>query len=182
MSAFRIYLTLPPYLAEWYAHSCREHKFAESGYCPTEPIAPLTPVEPIKGSYESLVLKQCLTKQPSPIPEPIPEDANLAIAIPEYKEKKPQFYNYLSKSAKSQLAKAIAESFRIQLWEELHQFRVRLDRQDETIFSFMERHGISCNETNWNAIAKIYQRCRHTYDVKKIRKIATTSASKIEDL
>ena len=87
MSAFCIYLSLPPYLAEWYAHTCREHKFATSDYCPTDPITPLTPVEPIRGSYESLVLQQWLTKQPAAIPEPIPEDANLAIEIPYFKDK-----------------------------------------------------------------------------------------------
>ena len=182
MSAFCIYLTLPPYLAEWYAHTCRQHKYALADYCPTEPIAPLTPVELIRGSYESLVLQQWLTKQPNPTPEPIPEDANLAIEIPYFKDKDPRYYNYLTKTAKSHLAKAIANSFRIQLWEELHLFDVKLNRQDEAIFCFMEKHGISCNDTNWNAIAKIYQRCRGTYNVEKFRKNATTSAQKKSDV
>ena len=182
MSAFCIYLSLPPYLAEWYAHTCREHKFATSDYCPTDPITPLTPVEPIRGSYESLVLQQWLTKQPAAIPEPIPEDANLAIEIPYFKDKDPRTYNYLTKTAKTHLAKAIANAFRIQLWEELHQFDVKLNRQDETIYIFMENHGLSINDTNWNAIAKIYQRCRAVYSVKKFRKNATTSARKNDNV
>lgn len=178
MSAFCIYLTLPPYLAEWYAHNCREHKFVQYDFCPSEPITPLTPVEPIRGSYESMVLQHWLMKQPTAIPEPIPEDANLAIEIPYFKDKDPRYYNYLTKTAKQHLAKAIANSFRIQLWEELHQFDVKLNRQDETIYIFMENHGISCTDTNWNAIAKIYQRCRHLYNAKKSYKKTTTSATK----
>ena len=80
------------------------------------------------------------------------------------------------------LAKAIANAFRIQLWEELHQFDVKLNRQDETIYIFMENHGISINDTNWNAIAKIYQRCRAVYSVKKFRKNATTSVRKNDNV
>lgn len=178
MSAFCIYLTLPPYLAQWYAHTCREHKFINSDFCPTEPITPLTPVEPIRGSHEYLVLQRWLMKQPSPVPEPIPEDANLAIQIPYFRDKDPRTYNYLTKTAKAHLAKSIAQAFRIQLWEELHQFDVRINRQDETIFCFMENHGIACEESNWNAIAKIYQRCRNVYNVKKMRKNQSTSAKK----
>jgi len=49
-----------------------------------------------------------------------------------------------------------------------------MKRTDELIYAFMEKNGIDMTETNWNAIAKRYQRKRNSYKayerVKKIRK------------
>lgn len=178
MSAFCVYLSLPVYLAEWYAHICRRHRFKEHDYCPNTPIAPLTPVEPIRGSYESQVLHRNLQKQPSSIPEPIPEDATLALAIPFYSDRDPRTYNYIGPHAKEELRAAIIESFDICLWRELHSFRVVLSRQDHAIWAFMEKYGISCEEANWNAIAKRYQRKRDIFYKEKSRKKRTSSARK----
>lgn len=170
-----IYLELPDYLAQWYAYQCREHHFVDDDICPIDPYRTLTPVDPIKGSQECLILKRFLKKQPTAIPEPIPEKANLAIAIPYFQERDPRVYNYLGPHAKAKLGKTIAESFRICLWDEIHQFAAWTRRQDETIFCFMENHGIACNETNWNAIAKVYQRMRNVYNVQKSRKKRSSS-------
>ena len=62
MSAICVYLSLPPYLAQWYAHTCRKVHHREDDICPNQPIPLLTPVEPIRGSYESQVLHRVLQK------------------------------------------------------------------------------------------------------------------------
>ena len=176
MSAICVYLSLPPYLAQWYAHTCRKQRHREDDICPNQPIPLLTPVEPIRGSYESQVLHRVLQKQPSDVPEPIPADATLALAIPSYSDRDPRVFNYIGTHAKLELQNAILESFDICLWQELHTFRVRLNRQDHAIWAFMEKHGISCDEPNWNAIAKRYQRKRDiVYKINSRKKRSVSS-------
>ena len=53
--------------------------------------------------------------------------------------------------------------FDVQLWIDLHHFGKISKRQDELIYAWMEKHGIELTETNWNAIAKRYQRQRNVY-------------------
>ncbi|MCQ2345718.1 MAG: hypothetical protein MJZ82_03005 [Paludibacteraceae bacterium] len=182
MSAFCIYLNLPTYLAQWYAYECRAHHFIEEDICPKDPYVPLNPVEPIRNSQESRILEQFLQKQPSAVPEPVPEDATIAIAIPYYRDKDPRTYNYLGAHAKLLLAKAISERFKREMWDELHCFLSYLhqrERKDELIYCFMENHGIELTETNWLAIDKIYQRARDVYRTTKSRKKLSTSGKKI---
>ena len=133
MSAICVYLSLPPYLAQWYAHTCRKAHHREDDVCPNQPIAPLTPVEMVRGSYESQVLHRVLQKQPEDTPPPIPADATLALAIPYYNDRDPRVFNYIGPHAKLELQNAILESFDICLWQELHNFKVRLTRQDQAI-------------------------------------------------
>ena len=73
---------------------------------------------------------------------------------------------------------AILEAFDICMWKELHTFKVVLKRQDHNIWAFMERHGISCDEANWNAIAKRYQRKRDIVYKENSRKKRTSSRRK----
>lgn len=181
MSAYSVYLSLPPYLAQWYAYECRAHEFAEEDICPNSPYKELDPVSPIRGSQESRIMEQFLRKQPSPVPEPIPEDANLAIAIPYFRDRDPRTYNYLPKHAKCMLAYTIAERFKRELWDELHPFLSyvrKKERIDELIYCFMENHAIEITDTNWNAISKIYSRCRDVYKSTKSRKKRSDLRSK----
>jgi len=178
MSPYCIYLTLPTYLAEWYAHQCRRVEYREHDTCPNTPPDLSNPVEPIRGSYESQVLHRSLQKQPTDIPEPRPDNATLALAIPYYPDRDPRIYNYVGPHARQEIENAILESFDISMWKELHTFRTRLTRQDEAIWSFMEKHAISCTDANWNAIAKRYQRKRNIFYVEKCRKNRTSSRTK----
>ncbi len=164
-----LYLTLPPYLAQWYANECREIEYRESNIVPNDVYQPLTPVSIPKNSQESRILQCFLKKQPAtPVKEP--DDANLAIIIPYFYNKDPLYYNYLGKYGREKLVDAIRNRFQVQLWEELHTFKNAISRQDNSIYAFMEAHGIECDETNWNAIAKIYQRQRQAYYKQKERK------------
>lgn len=173
MSPYCVYLTLPPYLAQWYAYKCWEHNYELTDVAPEFPIDTMKPVPPIKDSQEARILRQFLTKQPGTRPEDEKEGANLCIAIPYFKERDPRYNNYLGVHGKQMLIDSIRNAFRIDLWETLHNFEVRLDRQDEAIWCYMENNYIDLTETNWNAIAKTYKRMRDVYKAQKNRKNRT---------
>ena len=168
-----LYLVLPNYLAQWYAHECREIEFRDKEIVPLGEYKPLEPVTIPRGSQESRILQVFLRKRPEDATDP--ENPNIALVIPYYQNKDPFYYNYLGKYGREKLTDAIRTRFHLQLWEELHTFKNALSRQDHAIFAYMEAHGIECNETNWNAIAKIYQRLRNVYYVRKTRKIPKKS-------
>lgn len=147
MSEYCINLELPPYLRQWIIH--------ENGG--EQPVA--FP----RLSTENKLLEMCLIKTPqNGIPD-LPTETSVAIAIPYFKLKHPKTYHYLPKKAKDTLAGCIRNRFVIQLWTELHHFGYIGKRKDELIYNWMAAHGIEDNETNWNAIAKIYQRQYRNY-------------------
>ena len=170
MERFTIYLEMPPYLAQWYADDCLRYEYKNEDYKPQGVYKFPEVVVPIRGSQESKILEYFLQKQPCAVPElGVPEGATLALGIPCYKYKNPLYFNYLGKNAKKMLVQTIRDRFAIELWQELHTFENVLSRQDNAIFSFMEAHGIECTETNWNALAKIYQRSKDAYQKHLIR-------------
>ncbi len=172
-----IYLTLPNYLAQWYAHECRQIQHREDDIVPHLVYKPLEPVVIPRGSQECRVLQYFLQKQPSHIVSE-PDDANLAIIIPYFRDKNPLYYNYLGQHGRQKLADTIRNRFLLNLWDELHSFPHALSRQDNAIYAFMEAHGIEYDEKNWNALAKIYQRQRNVYYKEKSRKKTLTSNHK----
>lgn len=165
-----IYLSLPPYLAQWFANECHQIQHRDEDTISHDVYQPLQPITLPRGSQESLILHCFLQKQPNNRPHSTITDCNTAIIIPQYRDKDAHTYNYLGKFGTQKLIDAIRNRFQVNLWEELHTFKNALSRQDNTIFAFMEAHGIECNETNWNAIAKIYQRQRSVYYMQKSRK------------
>ena len=116
----------------------------------------------LRGSVESKLLQTYLAKRPiGQLPES--GDGKTAIAIPTFRNRPAETYNFLPKHALSSLLNIIRERFDVQLWEDLHQFGKIGKRQDYLIYAFMEKHGIEASEKNWNAIAKRYQRQRNEY-------------------
>jgi len=60
-----LYLTLPTYLAQWYAHECREIEFRDKDIVPvTTSDNPLEPITIPRGSQESRILQCFLRKRP----------------------------------------------------------------------------------------------------------------------
>jgi len=178
MSEYCIYVSLPPYLAQWYAHHCREHHFINSGVTCENAWSLDEPIVPIKDSYVSLVLKHYLCRQPSPeqvkkddaARKPRATDIKMAIALPYFKEKDPRVYNYIGPRVERILQDAIRESFKIDLWEELYEFEKIEDFQiDELIYGYMENHHIADDGSNWDSIAKLYQRMKKT-EIQKINR------------
>ena len=56
MNDYLIYLCLPPYLAQWYAHECNQVHNRDKATCPREIYRFPTPVVPVRGSQESGVV------------------------------------------------------------------------------------------------------------------------------
>ena len=55
MNDYLIYLCLPPYLAQWYAHECNQVHNRDKATCPREIYRFPTPVVPVRGSQESVL-------------------------------------------------------------------------------------------------------------------------------
>lgn len=168
MEPIFIYIHLDDYLAQWFIND-QGGKY---------------PVVLKRGSVESMILESFLTKQPEDIPQQI-ESNNpdaVKIAIPFFKSKDVNFFNYLPKRAENLLVATIRNRFDVELWTKLHKFSSLIKRQDDLIYAFMESHGIEINEKNWCAIAKRYQRKRTVYRinerVKKFRKFRSNLKEK----
>lgn len=147
MSQICLYIPLEDYLAQWFIH--------ENGG--------ETPVHLLRGSVESKILEVYLTHRPAGVFPEMPGEGKLAVAIPSFRNRPPEVFNFLPKYAMAYLLNIIRNRFDIQLWNELHHFGKITKRQDELIYAWMEKHGIEITETNWNAIAKRYQRQRNVY-------------------
>lgn len=147
MSQICLYIPLEDYLAQWFIH---EHGGE-------------MPVHLTRGSVESKILEVYLTHRPEDQLPEIGGEGKLAIAIPSFRNRPPEVFNYLPQRALSSLLTIIRNRFDIQLWTDLHHFGKISKRQDELIYAWMEKHGIEMTETNWNAIAKRYQRQRTIY-------------------
>lgn len=146
-----LYIPLEDYLAQWFIH---EHGGE-------------VPVRLIRGSVESKILEVFLTHWPEDRLPDTAGDGKLAIVIPSFRNRPPEVFNYLPQRALSSLLSIIRNRFDIQLWSDLHHFGKISKRQDELIYAWMEKHGIEMTETNWNAIAKRYQRQRNVYSKRE---------------
>ena len=146
-----LYLKLDPYLAQWWINECGGSD----------------PVKPLRGSVEAEFLQVFLTRPPKGWIEP-PHDGCVAVDLPQFRSVDTRYHYWLSQSARDALADIIRKRFDLCMWNELFSFHNHFSRIDNLIYAFMERHGIEPTETNWNAIAKRYQRKRDVY--RKIRK------------
>lgn len=148
MNEICIYIHLDPYLRQWFIHD-------QGGLCP---------VRLVKGSVESLVLRQYLTTQPKGEPIQVAHsESDLPIIIPHFRLKDPMYYNYLPPKGLELLIETIRTRFDMDLWDALFGMKLKYSRQDTLINAWMESRGIEFTETNWNAIAKRFQRLRNRY-------------------
>lgn len=141
-----LYLKLDPYLAQWWRNECGGS----------------SPVKPLRGSIESQFLQTYLTAPPDGW-DPTPPQGSVSVELPQFKYLDTRYNYYLSNSAQAALADIIRRRFDISMWVELHSFHKQFSRIDNLIYAFMEKHGIEPTETNWQAIAKRYQRKRDVY-------------------
>lgn len=143
---FFIFLSLDPYLAQWFVHG----------------LGGVLPVRLPKGSAEAKHLEMFLQKWPAGLVPPSGEGM-VKIVIPYFRHKPPGVYNYLPQHATAALVSIIRRRFDLELWEGLHHIGAIGKQQKELIYSWMEAHGIECTGTNWDAVAKRYRRCRNHY-------------------
>ena len=147
MSQICLYIPLEDYIAQWFVH--------EQGGT--------VPVHLTRGSVESKLLEVYLTHRPADLLPETNGEGKLAIAIPTFRNRPPEVFNHLPQRALNSLLSIIRDRFDVQLWKDLHGFGKITKRQDELIYAWMEKHGIAMTETNWNTIAKRYQRQRTAY-------------------
>ncbi len=161
MSKYCIYLKLEPYLAQWFVH---RHGGS-------------LPVELRRGAPERDLLQLFLAKTPEgQLPE-LPEPDSVAIALPYFRDKDPRVYNHLPDQARAALAENIRVQFDVELWRDIHTFG-NINRQQKTLlYAWMEAHGIECSGSNWDTIAKKYQRKRKCMSRKKQKNLSTSEPS-----
>ena len=165
MNDFLIYLSLPPYLAQWYAYECQQIHNRDKAVCPREIYRFPVPVRPVRGSQESDVIQMHLAKQPNDVPAKVPEGATIAIVIPSFTGKPVEYYNYVPKSGLDHLVETIRYRFKVELFEDIHEARRKTPqaRIDLLVTAWMEDHCIEYDDTNFNTLLKIYQRRREVY-------------------
>lgn len=149
-----VYIKLDPYLAQWFIHE-------QGGNYP---------VKLMRNAIECSMLEQFLEKPSDGFVPDTNHDGKTAILIPSFRFKDKESFNYLPPNATEMIEKCILRRFDLCMWNTLHRFSSVFHRQDNLIYAFMEKHGIEINDTNWNAIAKRYQRKREYYLMNERRK------------
>jgi len=144
-----IRIEVPDYLLDW----CRFKWGDEKGH-----------IRFPRGSNESEILERLLKKTP---PDPIEPDGNLPIEVPNFKSKPNKDFTWLTTKDRKMLVHALQVYFRIELWHDLFDIeRLRLPIGD-SVWAWMEEHGISDDPKNWEAIRQIFYRQRLKYRNKE---------------
>lgn len=152
MSEIVIHLQLEPYLAQWLINAHDS-----------------LPVEFPRNSAENDILEIYLIRTP-PFPAPNePGENTVPIAVPFFKSKDVRGKKYLPLAARNTLKRCIRNRFIIQLWSDLFRFGYIGKQKQDLIWAWMDAHGIEATETNWNTIAKIYDRKRRAYNMRIYR-------------
>lgn len=141
MSGNVLHIEMPPYLVQWFIH--------ENGGG--------MPVSLARNSTAYRCLKSNITVRPSNIPEPELPDSYVTIAIPEFKGMDDEL-NFLPRAKREELGEYIRNDFIFDFMCYMRRPAHYRKRKDRLIEAWMETHGIEFNDTNWNALAKIYQR------------------------
>lgn len=147
-----IYLKMEPYLRQWFIH--------ENGG--------KVPVDLHRSSPESNIFQAFIAKAPEDWCQ-TPDEDSVPIIVPVFKGLNPECWCYLPPRAMQTLYNCIKSSFDVQLFQELHSIGQKGTLLSDLIYSFMEKHGIEDDETNWNTLAKIYMRKRKNY-MKNVRR------------
>lgn len=165
---FLIYLSMPLYLAQWYADRCERCRCDESEiYSPCvyafdrdKPVG----VQPVKGSFPSKILRKELDKQPEVVSIAIPEDTTIALIIPYYSIKPPQIYNYLSDKAKKILIQVIRDEYDAELAQFVSPYLGKRIPKNDLLDLWMSKHGMDLtNETVCIAVTQGFNRARDAH-------------------
>ena len=147
MSNICFYISLPQYLAQWFIND-------QGGEYP---------VKLRRGSIEAKIVETFVQTPPKNESPVFSTDDDTAVLIPHFRRKDPVFYNYLSPIAKDAICETIRNRFDIELFNDLFSLPLIHNRIDMMLEAWMQCHGIEINDTNWNAVAKRYQRQRKAY-------------------
>lgn len=156
MSDFCITIELPPYLAQWYIH--------ENGG--------VQPIALPRLSVEKRILELFLMKRPANVDGTDDTDGSrcgVSVIIPKFKYKPADKFNYLPRAARNEFADCVRNRFLVRFWRDIHSPANIGRRKDQLFEAWMIANGIEFNDTNWNALAKIYQRLVNNYRARRFR-------------
>lgn len=148
MDKFFVYIKVKPFIKEWLTFHYGN------------------PVIFPAHSVENATIRRFLTTRPPDNVPQVKEEDEVAICIPDSKQKPVITYNYLGKYAKSALVECIEDTFKLQMWKDLndlHDYGCSILR---AIQAWCENNGISV-EYDYT-IKMRYQRMRNAYLKKGI--------------
>lgn len=152
MSQFNIYLKTPDYLSDW----LRGEMWNDEEQRIVFP----------RNSAEWTVLCLFIGKRPDGAPVDLASDGLLPVKVPTQPGKNPAVYNYMSEAGKLAIVNTIKRRFKKMMWDELHVIKPDEVQITDIIYAFMEKHGISATEKNWETIRQMYFRMRKVYGPK----------------
>lgn len=157
-------VNLPDYLHQWAAY-----RFG-------------SPMVPVKGSPVASFLRSFLrhkSERPSNYTTQLDIRGNVNfgsipfhIVIPHFPGRDPDYYNYLSPVAESQLRDIFRSLFDVQLYTDLTRFQSLSVKLNDLVYSWLDSNGIDPTEANWLAVTKRLQllRRRASESYRKARK------------
>lgn len=155
MSRFQtlLHIELPPYLAQWYVH-------ANGGK---------HPILLDSSSTEYKMIRTRLVEKPSVAFEPDISKSHVSIILSEIEIFEDVPMDYLPRGDREELAEYIRDRFIGDFIPFMTKGRKKRSRTDRRIEAFMETHGIEFTDTNWNSLAKIFQRQQANDRMRKYR-------------
>lgn len=147
MDKFLVYIKVKPFIRQWLTYHYGE------------------PVAFPSHSAENATIRRFLTIRPKDKLPAAKADDEIAICIPDSKQKPVITYNYLGKYAKSALVECIEDTFRLQMWKDLNDLHDCGCSVLKAIQAWCENNGISIDYDY--TIKMRYQRMRASY-LKKV--------------
>lgn len=164
MNDYYIFLPLDDYLRQWFVHQHGEQE----------------PVRLVRGSVEAKRLRLLLDARPREVAPDLLANAGgrCPVVIPSFPTRDPRQFNYVSPAGITLLCDTIRDRFDCQLFEWMSKTHIHFQRIDNLLYAWMELNGIAPTETNWNAVAKRYQRLRGRLYAAKHRAAAKAAEAK----
>lgn len=144
MSKFVIYLNVQPFLKQWL-----EYHYG-------------SPVRFPDGSAQNRAIRRVTTRlQPGMMPR-LQQPGDIAIVIPDSKEKDPAIYNHLTEKGESAMRNALNDLFMDSFIPTIRQDREAGIRLQDSIYMYCERHHISIDYANALRMREFRERECHT--------------------
>ena len=145
---YSVFVKLEPYLGQWFVN-----KYGGS-----------VPVVLERGCTESRFIEASLDRMPSDaVPKLKAEEGEVEIILPHYKAFDVETYNYLSPTDLKMLHDVIREAFLLNLDTDYLKVATLLSsrkgpQKQDWVESWMRKHGIVFDDTNFNTVLKILRR------------------------
>lgn len=143
MEKFLVYLKVKPFIKQWLTYHYGD------------------PVVFPAQSAENATIRRFLTTQPKDKIPDIKTDDDVAVCIPDSKQKPVISYHYLGKYAKAAVVECIEDAFKLQMWKDLNDLHDCGCTVLRAIQAWCENNGISIDYDY--TIKMRYQRMRNAY-------------------